>query len=93
MLKPELLRVLALTGASVAISVLTDTAMDSQSRRPLESTVASAEKAREPQLPLSPSSSSEDFQSMVRYKRRSDGLVWIKLSRLVYAQQENASVA
>ena len=74
MLKPELLRVLALTGASVAISVLTDTAMDSQSRRPLESTVASAEKACEPQMPLTPSSS-----SMVRYKKRSDGLVWIKL--------------
>jgi hypothetical protein len=58
----------------VAISVLTDTAMDSQSRRPLESTVASAEKACEPQMPLSPSSSSEDFR--VWYDTRGDPMDW-----------------
>jgi hypothetical protein len=40
---------------------LADTAMDLQSRRPIESTVASAEKAREPEMPLSPRSSSKDF--------------------------------
>src|SRR6516164_9322719 len=84
MLKPELLRVLALTGASVTIidvpgvislrafarkvgsmdmrvarslrfgTRLPALAIDSQSRRPLESTVANAEKAYEPRIPLSP---------------------------------------
>src|SRR6516165_2103991 len=83
MLKPELLRVLALTGASVTISDvpgvislrafarnigsmdmrlarslrfgtrLPTLAIDSQSRRPPESTVANAEKAYEPRIPLS----------------------------------------
>jgi hypothetical protein len=54
MLKPELLRVLASSGASVAISVLADTHNGSQSRPPVESTAASAEKACEPEMPLSP---------------------------------------
>ena len=54
MLKPELLRVLASSGASVAISVLADTHNGSQSRPPVESTVAKGEKACEPQMPLSP---------------------------------------
>src|SRR6516162_1914540 len=81
MLKPELLRVLALTGALVTIievpgvislrafarkvgsmdmrvarslrfgTRLPTLAMDSQSRRPLASTVANAEKAYEPRIP------------------------------------------
>ena len=83
-MKPELLRVLALTGALVTIievpgvislrafarnvgsmdmrvarslrfgTRLPTLAIDSQSRRPLESTVANAEKAYEPRIPLSP---------------------------------------
>src|SRR6516165_5240768 len=83
-LNPELLCVVALTGASVTIidvpgvislrafarnvgsmdmrlarslrfgTRLPTLAIDSQSRRPLESTVANAEKAYEPRIPLSP---------------------------------------
>ena len=98
MLKPELLRVLALTGASVTISDvpgvislrafarnvgsmdmrvassfrfgtrLPTLAIDSQSRRPLESTVLNAEKAYEPRIPLSPLIGARPISTPLRQK-------------------------